>query len=91
MAKCEHMNFKADVRVDRILKKDGDVTPSAYTREVHIHCLTCGLPVEFVGLQCVLLSDRPTVDPSAQELRAPIKPKGLAIMPGIPGFTVRAN
>lgn len=89
--KCEHKEFRAEVRVDRILGNDGQEPPKAYTCEVHIFCVTCNLPFEFVGLPCGLLFDKPTVDPSAQELRCPIRPKGLALLPGLPGFTVRAN
>lgn len=91
MEKCEHLDFRSDVRVNRILKEEGDDIPAGYMCEVHIHCSTCGLPFEFIGLPCGLLFDRPTVDPSAQELRSPIKPKGLALMPGLPGFTLRVN
>lgn len=57
--------------------------------EVRIRCKECGLPFEFIGLECGLTFTGPACDPSAQEARLPIKPKGLAVLPGVPGFKVR--
>ena len=83
----------ANVRVDRILANEGDTKPAAFDASVTVKCADCGLPFEFLGdYPCGLLRDRACVDPSKQELRVPIQPKGLALLPGLfPGFTVRAN
>lgn len=87
--KCEHENFRVDAIVNRL------TDTKRFTLDVKVRCVDCSLPFEFIGLQCGLLFDQPTCDPSAQELRVPIKPKGSEILPGLGrglrGFTVRAN
>lgn len=89
---CMHLNFRANVEVNRVLKNEDDTMPWYYTADIRVNCADCGLPFEFVGdFDCGLMPDRATVDPSAQELRVPLRPKGLALLPGIPGFTVRVN
>lgn len=89
---CEHFNFRANVAVNRVLKNEGDLKPSAFSADITIQCIDCGTPFEFVGdYPCGLLWDQACVNPSKQELRIPIQPKGLALLPGLPGFTVRAN
>jgi hypothetical protein len=91
---CVHDNFRATVAVNRVFK-DGvetDKMPHAFHADVSVVCVDCGVPFEFVGeYACGLLWDRACVSPSKQELRVPIQPKGLALLPGIHGFTVRAN
>lgn len=87
---CLHENFAANVQVNRVLKEEGDTVPSAFLAEITVKCADCGSPFEFVGdYPCGLLYGRACVDASAQELRAPIRPKGLALLPGLPGFTMR--
>lgn len=78
--KCEHKNFRAHVEVNRI----EDI--GRFTADIHVWCAECDLPFEFVGVgECGLSYEHPTVDPSAQELRVPIKPKGCEILPGMKG------
>jgi hypothetical protein len=80
--RCEHKNFEAHVDVNRI----EDI--GRFTADVRIKCAECNLPFEFVGVdECGLSYAHPTVNPSAQELRVPIKPKGCEILPGIKGPT----
>jgi hypothetical protein len=80
--KCEHENFAANVQVNRIT----DI--KRFTADITVKCVDCGIPFEFVGVEeCGLSYNHPTVNPSAQELRIPIKPKGLEILPGIKGPT----
>jgi hypothetical protein len=80
--KCEHKNFHANVMVNRI----EDI--GRFTADITIRCIDCNLPFEFVGVdECGLSYEHPTVNPSAQELRVPIKPKGCEILPGIKGPT----
>jgi hypothetical protein len=79
---CKHENFEARVEVNRI----EDI--GRFTADITIHCAECKLPFEFVGVdECGLSYNHPTVNPSAQELRVPIKPKGCEILPGIKGPT----
>lgn len=86
-SRCKHENFHAHVEVNRI----EDI--GRFTADIRIRCRECDLPFEFVGVgECGSSYEFPTVDPSAQELRVPIKPKGLEILPGIKGpagFTVK--
>lgn len=90
--KCAHEHFIARVEVNRVLKNEEDAVPWYYTADIRVTCADCSLPFEFIGdYDCGMMPDRATVDPSAQELRVPLRPKGLALLPGIPGFTVRAN
>jgi hypothetical protein len=78
--KCKHENFECHVDVNRI----EDI--GRFTADVRIKCSQCNLPFEFVGIdECGLSYEHPTVNPSAQELRIPIKPKGYVILPGIKG------
>lgn len=88
---CQHLNFAAYVSVDRICKGDVTEKPSAFLCEVRVRCIECQIPFEFVGVNAGLLWDRPCCDASAQELRIPIQPKGVKLLPGIPGFSLRAN
>jgi hypothetical protein len=87
---CQHENFRAMVNVGRILGKD-EKTVEAYMAEVTIACTECGLPFEFVGVNAGLRYDKPMASPDAQELRAPIRPKGYKLLPALPGFEIRAN
>lgn len=91
MNKCEHKDFKAVVNVNRLTKSETDSTVIAYSADVRINCIECGLPFEFIGVDAGMMPDKPMASVDAQELRAPIRPKGLRIMPAIPGFMVRAN
>jgi len=90
---CKHENFRADVDIQRLM--DGDnghpEIVNCFMAEIRVHCTDCGVPFEWIGFEAGLLGDRAMVDVSAQELRAPIKPKGVLAMPGIPGYTVKVN
>lgn len=90
-AACPHMNFKAQVNVTRMTDNKDETTVMGYTAEITINCLECGLPFEFIGVDAGMMPTRPMASPDAQELRAPIRPKGCKIMPAIPGFTMRAE
>jgi len=86
-----HMNFDAQVTCNRLTKSDDDPTVIGYNAEIRINCHECGLPFEFVGVDAGMLPTKPMASVDAQELRAPIRPKGCKILPAIPGFTVRAQ
>lgn len=90
--KCLHENFEAHVDVQRVMKKPTDVAPEGFMAEIRIKCKDCGLPFEFFGVDgCGYKFDKALLSPDAQELRQPIRPKGLRILPALPGFEVRAN
>lgn len=88
---CEHNNFAAEVKVNRILKDDADLKPSGYLAEVRIRCTDCNTPFVFAGVEAGMLFTKPMASPDGQELRAPIVPKDSRIFPALPGFTMRAN
>ena len=83
--KCKHEDLHCHVNLDHIMD-----TGVVYL-EAKVHCNVCGTPFEFQGLTAGLSSYQPHCDVTAQELRAPMYPKGLKLMPGIPGYSVRAN
>jgi hypothetical protein len=88
---CEHLNFKANVDVHRLLDNRDNSKVVGYSADIRIRCAECDLPFEFIGVDAGLMPDKPMASVDAQELRAPIRPKGCMIMPAIPGFTVRAQ
>jgi hypothetical protein len=87
--RCPHENFAAKVDCNRLTGEGGKVT--GYSADVRINCNDCGLPFEFVGVSAGFSPKQPMCDVSAQELRAPIRPKGCNIMPGIFGYEVKAQ
>ena len=91
MPKCEHMNFIANVEVNRLTKSEEDPSIIGYTADVRIRCADCSLPFEFIGVDAGYSPRMPMASVDAQELRAPIRPKGSNILPAIPGFNVKAH
>lgn len=81
---CEHNSFRAAVTVNRI----SDTNPMRFATEISVVCAECGMAFEFIGLPCGLSSDFPTVNPTAQELRCPIRPKSKYVLPGMLGDKV---
>lgn len=82
---CEHKNIQAYVDVNRIEDK------KAFIAAVKIECTDCNMPFEFIGVEAGMMFDKPMCNVTAQTLLAPIKPKGSDVMPGIPGFRVKAS
>jgi hypothetical protein len=68
---CEHMNFKANVRVGRLT--DGGMV-TGYCADVTIQCADCGLPFRFIGLDAGNHHAEPRVSVDGIELRAPLEP-----------------
>lgn len=50
MKKCEHLNFKANVAVNRLSKEEGGEIKN-YVADIKIQCADCGLPFQFLGLK----------------------------------------
>lgn len=89
MPRCEHMNFKADVRVGRLT--DGDDGPvTGYSADVHINCADCGLPFRFMGLPFGSHPSEPRLSADSVELRAPIEPAYTTEILGHPLIAGRA-
>jgi hypothetical protein len=93
---CPHLNFAANIDVNRIGEADtDDGRPRAYSADIRVQCAPppdgCGEPFRFTGLPAGLSGAHPTVNPNETELRAPIRPAsadpdfGL----GIPGFAIQ--
>lgn len=70
---CEHLNFKANVRVGRLTKEDGGPV-TGYCADVQVTCAECGLPFRFIGLEAGNHFAEPRVSVDGTELRAPIEP-----------------
>jgi hypothetical protein len=89
---CEHMNFRAMVKVGRLTASETDDTVVWYDAEITIECIECGKPFEFVGLPCGMSPFEPLCSVDGTEARMPIKPQGED-MPvkaeGLAGFKLR--
>lgn len=84
--KCSHNSFEADVTVNRI----EDI--GRFMADVTIKCVECGTPFRFIGLPAGMDYNSPCVSVDAQQLRAPIAPKGEVVSElegGPQGFSVR--
>lgn len=71
MSECEHLDFEAEVQVNRI----EDV--KRFATDVHIRCAYCKKPFRFVGLPGGISIDHPTISFDGLEARLPIAPGGL--------------
>lgn len=71
MSNCEHLDFEAEVQVNRILDTQ------RFAADVHITCRECGKPFQFLGLPGGLHPGYPTVSVDGTEARLPIAPGGL--------------
>lgn len=91
--KCLHMNFEANVEVNRILKDETSGEVERYSADVRIDCADCHLPFRFIGLPVGVDLNGAAVSVSGQEARLTIAPKGEVLTPldstGTHGFTVR--
>lgn len=86
---CKHENFNCFANVGRLTDLVGRPPDElAFTVDVRITCIDCGMPFEWVGLPNGSSHYQPTVSIDGQELRAPLVPKGGVVPPGLPGFSV---
>ena len=65
---CTHASFAANVVVTRI------ADAGKFVADVTVSCAECGVKMRFVGLPAGSDFDRPTVNVTGEELRAPIEP-----------------
>lgn len=77
---CDHDKFAAKVAVHKNADGPGDVT---YAATITVKCEFCGKPFEFVGLPEGFSDERPTVDKTKKELRAPLQESGASLLPGV--------
>ena len=85
---CEHLNFTANVDVNRL------VDSGRFQADVRIRCVDCGVPMRFIGLPAGLDLNGAAVSVDGTEGRFAIAPKGevITVMEDAPlGFTVRKS
>ena len=88
---CLHLNFKANVIVNRLTADQDPDKIIAYMAELSINCEDCDEKFRFNGVQAGLSSSRPTCTIDETKLNIPIRPAsadpdfGL----GLPGFAIR--
>lgn len=88
--KCQHVNFHADVDVNRIEGKDKAI--SGFTADIRVKCNDCGLPFEWVGIPVGSSPLRPMASVDFLELRAPLVPRGELLAPSTQlGFDIRVR
>lgn len=88
---CEHMNFAAEVDVNRLPTEEGGPI-KRYCADVRIKCADCGLPLRFIGLPAGLDLNGAATSVDATEARLAIAPKGevISVMEGgVSGFSIR--
>lgn len=68
---CKHEDFKASVGVARFEDIGG------FMAEIRVNCAGCGLPFEFLGLECGLDLQGARVSIDGQEANIAIVPKGV--------------
>lgn len=87
MSTCPHMNFEATVAVARI----EDV--GRFVAEVKIHCIECGLPFQFLGIEPGFNYEAPTVALDGLLANLPICPQGVRPTPlqGLAGYTIKST
>ncbi|MGW0566113.1 hypothetical protein [Streptomyces tauricus] len=87
---CLHMDFEADVEVNRLTATDDDPTVVGYSADIKVRCANCGEPFRWIGVPAGMSPRRPMCGLDETELHAPLRPAsadpdfGL----GIPGFAI---
>lgn len=76
---CQHVNFRAQVGVQRLTEREGS-TVVAFSAEVRIQCVDCGEAFAFMGLPSGASLTQPTVCVGGEEVRLPIEPVSKAVL-----------
>lgn len=79
--RCAHMNFSANVVVNRIEDK------GRFAADIRIRCADCGLPFQFMGLEPGLDANGARVSLDGLEARMAICPQGQLPSP-MDGFQI---
>lgn len=85
---CEHLNFAAEVDVNRLEDLQ------RFVADVRIHCADCGVQMRFIGLPAGVDLNGASVSADGAEGRFAIAPKGEVINAAegaSVGFTVRKS
>ncbi len=80
---CEHENFSASVRVNRLSLRDGGPI-TGFNCEIQICCAECGMKMRFRGLPFGSSPHHPTLSVDATELRAPLEAEIISELLGRP-------
>lgn len=78
--RCEHLNFAAQVDVNRLTETIGGPV-TRYLADVRIKCADCGLPFEFQGLKLGIDTGGCTMSLDGQEAHLAILPNGKVASP----------
>jgi hypothetical protein len=70
LATCKHENFRTDVRVARL------TDTGRFVADIRIHCVDCGIPMQFKGVAAGYNADGAAVSIDGLELRIGICPQG---------------
>lgn len=76
-AKCKHVNFIADVEVNRLTNKDGEEVLNI-SACIKIHCSDCGVKLKFRGLPMGLDLNGAAVSADGTEARLAVFPANEA-------------
>jgi hypothetical protein len=79
---CEHKNFEAASRVNRLSENDGGPI-NAYALEVAVQCLDCKLPFRFIVPRVGLDPNDATITANGQELCVYIEPSDGSLVDGV--------
>lgn len=80
---CNHLNFRAEVRVGRIVEDESQPdTPIKYAcADIRINCADCGVPFHFRGVDYGFSPNKPMLEVGGLELRAPIAEGEIKTIP----------
>ena len=78
---CKHEVFQAQVNVHRLTGSNDSEEIISYMADVNVWCSVCGQAFEWIGAPCGLSPTQPMVSADFMELRAPIRPANLEVIP----------
>ena len=79
-ATCEHFNFGAHVKVNRLSKEEGGPI-TGYTAEITVECVDCGTSFQFLGLPPGYDTQGATVSIDAKQANLALAPEGAVMSP----------
>ena len=89
MTDCKHLDFKAEVDVNRLQAEEGGPVTN-YSASVRIACADCGMQFEFAGFGVGMSMYEPLCNVDGTEVHLPIKEPGHTIPEGLPGYRIDA-
>lgn len=80
---CEHLNFIATVKVNRLTVNHGDTAHvEGYSADITVGCEDCGEPFRWIGPPIGVSPAQPMVSADRTELRAPLRPESSELLGG---------